>query len=95
MKKHSTEKEILSASLNLQHADVDEETRKRLIKMIKHLQATASILITLGVLLFIARVYFKARDIDIIEFIPIALFLVLYTRYRDLHKQGLKIIKKL
>ncbi len=95
MKKDNTSKDIFLASFRLHSADIDEDTKSRLSKLISHRQKTISIALVVIPVFWFANIYFRSKGIDLRFIIPAVLFLALYARYHDLYKQGLEIIKNL
>ena len=99
MKRHDTEKEIFSASLNLQMSHVDKESYERCNTIISHSSKTVSMLVGAGVICVVLWFIIGVNDGQPVDtlypLIPVVLFLIVYARYKHLHKQSLEIIKKL
>ena len=99
MKKHSTEKNVFSAAMNLQMSHMDKESYDRCNNMIAHSSRTVSMLVAAGVVCVALWFFLDLRDeqpeTTLYPLTPIILFLIAFARYRHLHKQSLEIIKNL
>ena len=101
-------KDIFSAALNLQLADVDEATREKSQKLISHSWKTALFLVLWAIVAFGVSVYLdNFNDIIYSEFEEVnrprsisgyfwfIMFVSLYARYSNLHTQTVDVIKNL
>lgn len=95
MKTDTTLKDVFSAALNLSMSHMDKETYLRYSKIIDHNQRTINLLILGAIVLVAICVFLKNINLNLFHYIPGALFLLLFIRYKDLYKLSLEGIKSL